>query len=396
MWSRATWARRRFVRCAVALCLLSGFTACSGAAPRPGPTQPPRDACDFTATERSDLGARISTDLTTAMAGSDTDRFRDLRAVLVSVCGFTVVERYQRSQPQDHHNVASVTKSVVSALVGIAIHDGLIRDVDQSVGELLPERRAAMTPAVAALTLKQLLTMTAGLDVDRSDYAPSPWEQGSDEVATILREGIQQSPGAFGYSSASAHLVGAIVARAAGRSLLEYAREKLFEPLAIATTPVFAPVLDSSYVVPGYDAAGFAWPVDHQGAHRGDSWLRLTPSDLLKLGQLYLDNGRAGGRQVVPSDWVRDSTVQHVRTNAGPAGEGYGYLWWVTTADGLPAFTAAGFGGQLVEVVPSQHLVAVFVTELSVPKIRDGSQVVRVDARAYADLVSRLVAPKLP
>jgi CubicO group peptidase (beta-lactamase class C family) len=296
--------------------------------------------------------------------------------VLVNLCGVPLVERYVASTPTDHHDVASVTRSVVSALAGTAIRDGLIRDVDQPVGELLPEHRAAMSPTVAALPLRELLTMTAGLDVDHGDSA-SPWELEPDQLAGILRAGVQQTPGHFGYSSASAHLVAAIVARAAGRPLLEYARERLFDPLRISTTPAA-------------DDTGFAWPADHQGVHRGDTGLRLTPVDLLKIGQLYLDGGRFEGRQVVPADWVRASTLEHVRTNAGPYGEAYGYLWWVTTADGVPAYTAAGFGGQLVEVVPSRHLVAVFVTAL--PENQD----VRVDARAYADLVSRVVAPNLP
>ena len=363
--------------------LAATLAACSGLPLSPAPTLGPRDGCDLSTTERGELAARLSAGLTRELAA---DRFHDLRAVLVNLCGVPLVERYVGSQPDDHHNVASVTPSVVSVLAGIAIHDGLIRSVDQTVGELLPE---AAPPAVAGLTLRQLLTMTAGLEVDRDDQ-PSSWEISPAEVPAILGSGSRQTPGYFGYSGASAHLVAAIVARAAGRPLLEYAREKLFDPLRIGTTPAEQPVVDRGGVPPAYDDAGFAWPVDHQGVNRGDGWLRLTPSDLLRIGQLYLDNGRAAGRQVVPADWVRDSTRQQVRTNAGPYGEGYGFLWWVTTAAGAPAYTAAGFGGQLVEVVPARHLVAVFVTELS------AGQVVRVDARAYADLVSRVVAPNLP
>ena len=366
--------------------LAATLAACSGLPLGPAPTLGPRDGCDLSTTERTELAARVTAGLARETA---TDRFRDLRAVLVNLCGVPLVERYVASSPEKHHNVASVTASVVSALAGIAIQDGLIRSVDQTIAELLPEQRAAMSPAVAALTLRQLLTMTAGLDVDRDDQ-PSPWELTSTEVSSILESGIRQAPGYFGYSGANAHLVAAIVARAAGRPLVEYAREKLFEPLRIQTTPAEQRLLDRGQTPAGFDASGFAWPVDHQGVNRGDGWLRLTPADLLSLGQLYLDNGRAGGRQVVPTEWVRESTTQQVRTNAGPYGEGYGYLWWVTTAAGAPAYTAAGFGGQLVEVVPSRHLVAVFVTELS------AGQVVRVDARAYADLVSRVVAPNLP
>jgi len=139
-----------------------------------------------------------------------------------------------------------------------------------------------------------------------------------------------------------------------------------------------------------YDAAGFAWPVDHQGVNFGPGWLKLTATDMRKLGQLYLDGGQVNGRQVVPAQWVDDATTTQVATS-GPYGAGYGYQWWVTTAGADPAFAAVGFGGQLIEVVPNRHLVVVFTTNLTT----DPNQVVRADSRAYELMVERFIAPRI-
>ena len=111
--------------------------------------------------------------------------------------------------------------------------------------------------------------------------------------------------------------------------------------------------------------------------------------DLLKLGQLYLDEGRHQGRQLVPAQWVKDATSPQVATSE-PFGDGYGYQWWVTTAAHEPAYAAVGYGGQLVEVVPSKRLVAVFVTE-----VLTTTPYQKVDGKAYEDIVSYVVVPRL-
>jgi CubicO group peptidase (beta-lactamase class C family) len=322
------------------------------------------------------------------MAGSYTDQFGDLRAVLVSVCGKPALQHYEKSTAASFHNVASVTKSVLATLVGIAVADGSLHGVHQNLAELLPERRKDMTSEVAAITVRQLLTMTAGLDADLPDASVGPWINSSDFVGAILREGIQQPKGQFHYSSASSHLLAAILVRATGQPLLDYARAKLFDPLAIVTRPAAQPLLVPASAS-AYDKAGFAWPVDHQGVNSGGGYLRLTPPDMLKLGQLYLDDGRVGGRQIVPAQWVHEATTAHVSTRSGYGGDGYGYQWWVTKAGPDDAYAAVGYAGQLIEVVPARELVVVFATEW----LAAGNQVVRADSRAYQSMVARLIAP---
>ncbi|MEP6649658.1 MAG: serine hydrolase [Lapillicoccus sp.] len=382
------------VTSSAALAVVVGLCACTS--PDTGPTSVTTATtaitpavCPADDTASRNLGAGIWKAVSEEFANSTTDRFRDVRAVLVSVCGQPVVQQFLGSTAQDYHVVASVTKSVVSTLVGIAQAEGAIRSLDQNLDELLPQRRRDMTPAVAAVTLRQLLTMSAGLDADHLDNSASEWELSRDFVGAILREGMQGPLGHFAYSSASSHVIAAILVQATGRPVLDYARVKLFDPLGIPSQPAAQPVLEPQSMT-GYDSAGFTWPVDHQGVNIGGGWLKLTPGDMLKIGQLYLDEGRYQGRQVVPAQWVHDATTQQVETDNGFAGPGYGFHWWVTTAGADAAYAAIGFGGQVVEVVPARQLVAVFSTELLAT-----TQFVRVDGKAFEDLVSYVVIPRL-
>ena len=115
----------------------------------------------------------------------------------------------------------------------------------------------------------------------------------------------------------------------------------------------------------GYDTSGFSWPVDHQGVNFGGGWLRASPRPTCSssVSSTSTRGGTTAHRSCRP-DWVRDATAQQVATGGGFGGEGYGYQWWVTSARDEPAYAAVGYGGQLVEVVPSKRLVAAFVTEV--------------------------------
>jgi CubicO group peptidase (beta-lactamase class C family) len=384
--ARLTWA--------AALSVVVGLSACSSAPNEPTVTPAPTAAaaavCPADDAALADLGATVWSGIKDTFAASDTNQFQDVRAVLVSVCGRPVVAQYLGgSTVASYHTVASVTKSVTSTLVGIALADGSLRSLDQTLADLLPQRRDAMSPAVAAVTLRQLLTMSAGLEADGPNSTVGGWIASKDFVDGILRAGVTGTSGEFAYSSATSHLLAAILVQATGRPVLEYAREKLFAPLGITSQPAEQPLLEEASMG-GYDTSGFSWPVDHQGVNFGGGWLRLTPGDMLKLGQLFLDEGRYQGTQVVPAQWVRDATSKQVSTGSGFGGDGYGYQWWVTTAGGEPAYAAVGYGGQLVEVVPSKRLVAVFVTE-----VLTTTPYARVDGKAYEDIVSYQVLPRL-
>jgi CubicO group peptidase (beta-lactamase class C family) len=290
-----------------------------------------------------------------------------VRAVLVHHDGEPVVEHYVDSAAEDYWDTRSVTKSVVGTLIGIAIADGYIAGVDETLGELLPSRAAEMGEATAAVTLHQLLTHTAGFP---PEGAGDDYLLAEDWVGQILADHNERGSvdGSPEYSNAGAHLVSAVLAETTGVPVLAYAREKLFEPLGIPTEPAFEPEVDltdedaAAAVYEEYWDAAFTWPVDPQGLHEGACCIKLRTQDLAAIGQLYLDEGRWGGEQVVPAEWVKQSTMVHVDVN-GAGVVGYGYLWWVTEVADKPGFMAYGMGGQVIHVVPALDLVVAISTE---------------------------------
>jgi CubicO group peptidase (beta-lactamase class C family) len=147
------------------------------------------------------------------------------------------------------------------------------------------------------------------------------------------------------YSTGSTHLLSAILTRATGRSTWQYANEKLAEPLGFRIRP---------------------WQRDPQGIFFGGNDMYLTPRQMLRFGQLWLDEGRAGDRQVVPAAWVRESVRQ--RTSSPWNGHGYGLGWWTRTSGSHAVHFAWGYGGQYVFVVPDLRMVAVFTSQSDGPR----------------------------
>lgn len=280
-----------------------------------------------------------------------------IKAFVVQVDGKPVVERYHPDWgPGASKNVFSVTKSVMSLLIGIAIDEGSIAGVDQTLAELLPQYVSVMAPGVAEVTLEQVLTMTGGILPDDDPSWLDPGRQ-PDWLAAILSTPLQQPPGtSFAYSSLGSHLLSGILATATGRSSLEFAQEKVFGPLSIVSQPTAEPTADPHYLQEYDTTSGFAWRTDPQGLQFGASDLKITAPDMIKIGQLYLDRGQWQGTQIVSTDWVARSTTAHVETDFSPA-PGYGYQWWTMTAGDHPAFAAVGYAGQLIEVVPELGLV---------------------------------------
>jgi CubicO group peptidase (beta-lactamase class C family) len=289
--------------------------------------------------------------------GNSSVSMDNVRAVLVSVDGQPRVTHYRHgATAEDTTHIWSVTKSVVSTLIGIAISDGLIRNLDQTLAELLPQR--AMPSRARAVTLRQLMTMSAGFNGDPPEQPTRKiYASGGDLVNYLVNNCQAGDPGThFMYSNVSSHLVAAVLAaalqRADGdhpRSVLGYAREKLFDPLGIQTHPAFTkPVLDDSQ---DFARAGFGWLTDPRGISLGAFGLRLTARDLQLLGELYLNDGVWRGRRIVSTDWVRQTTTP---SDLEPQ---YGLMWWLYTWNGHQVYAARGSEGHLVVVVPDQKSV---------------------------------------
>jgi CubicO group peptidase (beta-lactamase class C family) len=279
------------------------------------------------------------------LARSYAPGLRGVRAVLVLVNGRPVVERYRGSTPEDSYDTFSVGKSIMSTLIGIAIAEGKLRGVDVTLGEALPHHKAMMRPEVTRTTLRQLLTMTAGLHEDPVDVEPLTARLHGDWVRDILRRGFDRTPGTWAYSSLSSHLLSAVLVRATGMPILEYARTRLFDPLEIRTRPAQQPRFGGGPAADrAYDAASFAWPVDSQGLNTGHGHIKLTAHDLAAFGMLMLDRGVWKGRQLVPENWVSEAARGHIQIRSR-VGTRYGYQWWLPNAGDHPAFAAIGWVG---------------------------------------------------
>jgi CubicO group peptidase (beta-lactamase class C family) len=386
--------RRRAGLLLVALTVVLG--ACSSpSGERPTPSSQQRPAVpsqrDYWPTNgwrtASPKAQGMDPDVLAAIQGTVAGLHPEIQSVLVVRHGYLVYEHYwQGMTARDSDNSYSVTKSIISALVGIALGEGKLKGLDQTVGELLAAHLPKdADPRLAQVTLEQLLTMTSGLAGDDPSLGGDPrvserQEVSRDWVGHILGRQLATNPGtSFAYSSATSHLLSAVVADTTGQSTLALARVRLFGPLGIASAKAPEPVVvahPSQAAVKTYEQAPVAWPTDPQRYHLGFSGLKLPSRDLAKLGYLYLNGGRWDTTQVIPADYVAASTRPHSTPPPDGPGESYGYQWWVTSQAGHPSFLAHGYGGQLLQVVPDLDLVVVITS--------DATQN-RNDARALVD-----------
>ena len=349
------WRRRtRLPALLVASALV--LLGCSGNDPSAGSTGPD------VAAMRADL----------RKLARDTLNFDEVRAIVVATSDDILLEKYYGTDRATTWDLQSVTKSVVSTLVGIAVDEGLIDSVDEPLERLLPGDAVAMPPAVARTTLRQLLTMQGGFPAGVGPLGPE-FMEGRDWVRTILRTPKGPPGERFVYSNGTAHLLAAVVEQASGVSVLDFARSRLFDPLAIDTRPAMQAEATPANTK-AYERAAFAWPRDPQGVHTGWWGLKLRPRDLVEIGRLVLADGIWNGVQLVSGSWLDDATSPQVAVDG--LRTGYGYQWWTDEVDGDAVAEAIGYGGQLLVVVPDRDLVVVATSEVSLDDLsRQGIQV---------------------
>jgi CubicO group peptidase (beta-lactamase class C family) len=271
----------------------------------------------------------------------DVPARRHIQSVLVSREGDALLERYFRDRrPTDLSNLHSVTKSVLATLVGIAIGDGSLA-LETTLGDVLDERLFGGDDRKRAISVEHLLTMTTGLDSETPHDIDEIADRGEPWVDGPLAAPLRAEPGTtFGYNNGAAHVLGVVVARAMQKPLARLAEERLFGPLGIDD---------------------YRWPTDPDGNPLGYGHLELRPRDLLRLGDLYLDEGRG----VVPASFVAAATTAH-SAGGPPEGVPYGYLWWIAEDCGYRSFFAGGYGGQYVTVLPDLALVVVTTGDVDV------------------------------
>ena len=274
------------------------------------------------------------------------DVFRKVDGIVVARHGKILVEKYFHGYGRDDpHEIRSATKSISSALVGIAIDQGHIPGVGDGLYRHFQEREPLRNQdeRKSRITLENLLNMTTGLDCDDMDSASAGNETNVLETEDITRFMLDlpmaHEPGEhWAYGTGIAHLAGSVIESATGTTVQEFARTFLFEPLGMA---------------------GYGWKTSGGIAHTGGGF-RMRPVDMAKFGQLYLDRGRWQGRQVLSEEWI-DATWKSRVPVTGDFG--YGYLWWRRTfeVDGrpFPALAAQGNGENNIFVLPDLELVVV-------------------------------------
>jgi CubicO group peptidase (beta-lactamase class C family) len=287
---------------------------------------------------------RISFDEAVA-AASELPR---LHSLLVSWRGNLVLERYFNGRRATTlANIKSASKSIVSALVGIAIERGAISGVQAPVAAILPDQFAAPDDPRRRITIEDLLTMRSGLE-STSNRNYGAWVTSRNWVRHVLSRPLLNDPGTgMRYSTGNTHVLSAILTKATGTSTWQFAQQVLAKPL-------------------GFSLA--QWPRDPQGIYFGGNDMLMTPRQMIKFGELYLHRGRAQGSQVVPEKWIESSWIPRGRSDFSE--QLYGYGWWIREVAGEQAYYAWGFGGQFIFVIPSLDLVVVSTSSADVAEER--------------------------
>jgi CubicO group peptidase (beta-lactamase class C family) len=285
--------------------------------------------------------------------------------------GQIAAEKYFKGKSiNSFQTIKSVSKSFLSALIGIAVDKGLIR-LDQKLVDFFPEYVSEIKDErIKNVTLDQLIKMRAGFKSDEEFYFT--FTESSDWVKTILSSALDFDPGSrMGYSTAGSHLMAAVLTKATGMNLNEFSEINLFEPMGIKIR---------------------MWRKDPQGYYFGGNDMYFTLRDMAVLGFLYLNKGKLNEKQIVPEDWVSKSIVSYSGTSTGSWGKlnkyGYGYFWWLGEVGGQKIFMGLGHGGQYVLCIPSLDMI--IATE-SFPDT-DWEQA-DIQERAVMDIIADYIIP---
>ncbi len=286
----------------------------------------------------------MDSSLLSAMLGTIQEQNYEIDSVTIVRNGYIVTDAsIHPFSSSSKHNIYSCTKSVVSALIGIAIDQGYIEGLQQPVLSYFPQRAVANRNAnKEAMTLEHLLTMTTGFRCQDSYLyrwtGLNQMRESEDWVQFVLDLPMEGEPGVrFEYCNSSCFLLSAIIQETTEMSANEFAEEYLFGPLGISDVN---------------------WSSSPQGISLGYSELRMHPYDMAKIGYLYLKNGRWDGEQIVPSEWVKASTSKYISATLE---DGYGYQWWV---DDSGMYLALGYRGQFIFVIPEKEMVVVFTSSM--------------------------------
>lgn len=276
--------------------------------------------------------------------GQITASFEELEPIsslLVSQHNEIIAEEYFGTMHAGRgHNIKSASKSILSILTGIAIDQGYLEGVDQTIEEFFPEYFAANPdPVKESITIEDLLTMRSGLaSTSRSSYGR--WVTSPDWIEYVLESPLQGTPGRDRiYSTGTTHLLAVILHKTTGMNTLQFANRYLFDPMEIRVT---------------------GWDRDPQGYYLGGNNMAMRPRDMIKIGRLMIDVGEYKGEQLVSREWLVSSVIPVTGRRAGI--DDYGYLWFTRSAGGYHMIYAFGSGGQYIMILPELEAVITVTT----------------------------------
>ncbi len=324
--------------------------------------QPVETDDGWATTSLSDAGLRKA-EIGEAVERIKLGRYERVHGLLIVRDGKLAVEEYFRGQiyvnagnrfgptvefDRDRiHNLASVTKSVTSALTGLAIEQGFIDSVNDSIHLYLPDLADFMQDQKKRILVKHLLTMTSGWTwSENTDMVPSndmyQFNVQPNPLLFLVNKGMAAEPGdSWVYNGGAVTLLGKVIENASGMGLEAFSKRYLFEPLGITD---------------------FQWPYIKPNLVAAHGDLKLRPRDMAKIGQLYLDGGLWQGRRLLSEEWVNKSVERSIAFQDGHL-LGYAYLWWLRRypmgAGEVDAFFASGWGGQRIIVMPELDMVVV-------------------------------------
>ncbi|MGE6257271.1 serine hydrolase domain-containing protein [Heyndrickxia sporothermodurans] len=289
--------------------------------------------------------------------------YSNINGIVVVRNGYIAYEKYYNGYgPDDTHHVASVTKSIISALIGIAIDAGYIQNIDQKVLDFFPDYVPdANDSQKREITLRHLLTMTV-------PYPFEEWHEPLDKLCmqpdwvkyTLDILGQKGSIGTFKYSTAGVHLLSSIITRTTGKSAREFANERLFKPIGIKEIPDYEMKSFGFEDLFGKNVKG--WVKDPNNNSTGGWGLTLRPRDMARFGLLYVNRGIWNKQQIISESWINESTAMNPNK--------YGYLWWLYEEEEVLAYSALGDGGNIICSIPEKELVVAIASEF-IMKPRD-------------------------
>ena len=308
--------------------------------------------------------------------------YSNIAGMVVRKDGETVYERYFGGcTAESRLNVFSVTKSIISVLLGIALDRGCLGSVDQRVLEFFPEytpKRGEKT--IQRITIRDMLTMTAPYKYRSTPYTKyftSPdWVRFSLDLL-----GGKGPVGEFRYAPLiGPDILAGILTRVTGQSVLDFAKEHLFAPLGIPVerSITFCSKDEQMAFYKSTDLR--VWAADPMGVNAGGWGLTLSAMDMAKIGELILHGGVYDGTRIVSEKWVRESTAEHSRWTERDLP--YGYLWWVLPQE--HGCAAMGDGGNALYVSPDKNMV-VAITSRFQPRVKDRIEFIRTYAAPCFD-----------